>query len=230
MLYSFYKAHFTPANKYSRVLFFLICATVAQAAEPTLTRFASDRVVQVTVCFDHEADRGSCWVVTQRDHGGDVAPRYHLHGSGNPMVSAMAINSYNEVLIAGSFSDQITLEDSTLKSSGGVDLFYLLIDSFGEVVSFGRLGGPRDEVFFGVEYDAAGQFMLQGAESGDRPEDTLYLLWHVYPDGHVEAQNLLFNDLSSSEQLDDDDDAPVEDPIGKGTSDTSLCPAGDCGQ
>ncbi len=215
MLYSFSTKPFAPAYHYSRVLFFLVCATVAQASEQTLTRFASDRVVRVTACFDHEADRGSCWVVTQRDHVGEVAPRYHLNGSGNPLVSGMAINSHNEVLIAGRFSEQISFEDSTFESAGGADLFYLLIDSFGEVVAFGRLGGRRDEVFFGVEYDAAGQFMLQGAELGGRPGETRFFHWHVDPDGHVEARDFLFHESSPPpRQLDDGDDAPVEDPIG----------------
>ena len=193
------------------------------------TRFTATRMVCVSLNEDQQHYSGACYEVAQTDKFAEIVPSYHLHGTGNLLIHDLAVNARDEVVIAGTFSHQMFLDDLVQNSRGGQDLFYLVIDTYGEVLALERMGTDRDDQFFAAELDAFGRFVLQGGIPADKTARITPTFWILDGNGRIEeitSQDSLDypplvdetptnpGDPSQYTVLDEEDDEIQEDPIG----------------
>jgi hypothetical protein len=79
---------------------------------------------------------------------------------------AVAADSSDNVIVAGSFSGMVDFGCGTLTSQGNQDIFVAKYDVTGACKWSQRFGGPGDQIAYGVAGDAMGNIVLAGVTSG----------------------------------------------------------------
>jgi len=141
---------------------------------------AADAAGNVTVAgsFNVSLDLGNGQVLSAPDAdevdafvvqlGPDGAHRWSLHlgGLGRQTILALDVDASGNVVVAGSFTDQIDYGTGVQTALGGSDMFVLKLGGDGSLV-WGRVfGGATDESATAVAVDPAGQVLVGGSFSG----------------------------------------------------------------
>jgi hypothetical protein len=97
-----------------------------------------------------------------------------------PWGTLVATDDDGDVLVSGTFTNTITLDTTTLSSSGGSDVFVARLDGDGNVLHAVALGGSGDENVQSLAVDHAGRAVVSGSGLGtvalDADDTTA---WHV---------------------------------------------------
>lgn len=86
-----------------------------------------------------------------------------MGGEGDDIAKAVAIDPAGDVVVAGSFSKQLALGDSTMDSKGSDDMFVAALDKDGRRLWGRRFGGPDSDGLDGVAVDRAGNIAVIGS-------------------------------------------------------------------
>jgi len=86
----------------------------------------------------------------------DFVSGFAVGGDGSDHILSLAISEGNDLLIAGSFSDEMSLDEETLISDGSGDCFAARLDDAGQLLWSAVLGNDNDEACSGVEDDGVG--------------------------------------------------------------------------
>ncbi len=87
-------------------------------------------------------------------------------GTGSDSVSAVAVTSTGNVVVAGEFADTIDLGGGVLTSAGQSDIFLAMYSPTGEHLWSRRFGGAQRDYVAGVGVDSAGDVIFAGGFQG----------------------------------------------------------------
>ena len=141
---------------------------------------AADAAGNVTLAggFDGSLDLGNGQIFTAPDTdeidafviqlGPDGAHRWsrHFGGLGRQAIAALDVDASGNVVVAGSFTDQIDYGTGVQTAQGSADMVVLKLGGDGSLI-WGRVfGGATDELATAVALDPAGQVVIGGNFSG----------------------------------------------------------------
>ncbi|HWM84877.1 MAG TPA: hypothetical protein VNO33_03540 [Kofleriaceae bacterium] len=100
--------------------------------------------------------------------GADGALRWarQLGGVNDDIADALAIDPQGNAVVAGSFSDKLSVGDGTLESEGADDLFVAVFDPEGRRRWARRMGGVDVDAADGVAVDRRGAIAVVGVYAG----------------------------------------------------------------
>lgn len=98
--------------------------------------------------------------------GGEVVWALAASATGEQTVYDAAVDDAGNVLVAGTFTNGMTIGNASLQSAGGLDAFLLKVDAMGNLLSLQRFGGMGDQYLRGVAVDGDGNVYLTGYFGG----------------------------------------------------------------
>ena len=162
-------------SKCSRVAFIFTLITVA--VMPTTAGLpihcAGDRLVWTIRAFPEWG--GSQLFIHQREAAGDF-PRLELSASGGLAICHIADLPTGELVLAGRFQELLYFGEQRLHSSGGWDLFILILDEAGEAAALRRFGGSGDDFWLRTSVHGLQTFQLQAGFTGHEAPYLLRIL------------------------------------------------------
>ena len=125
-------------------------------------------------------------------------------------------------MLAGTFSNAAYFGAQTLTASGGRDIFHLILDGEGRLVSFERHGGMGDDNILALDRNAFGEFVLQAVTTLDgRVLEPVPVLMTLDSSGNLlgttdlmEAEGFDKEELPIWATIDDSEEDTIEDPGG----------------
>lgn len=96
------------------------------------------------------------------DRDGNIIWATQGNGPSDNLAEGIAINDQDEIVIVGSFKNNIRFGDITLSSIGGNDLFMTKYDNDGDLIWAKRAGGSGDDYGLGVAYFNDGNIGITG--------------------------------------------------------------------
>lgn len=130
-------------------------------------------VFQQTVDFDPGAGVyeltspvGFSMFVLKLDSAGEFVWAKMVGGTGNPDVQGIAVDNEGNVAVVGTFGYPMDFDPGEgyfeLGGMGGLDVFILKLDTFGDFVWAKSLGGPQNDTGNGVAIDSEGSVYTTG--------------------------------------------------------------------
>ncbi len=100
------------------------------------------------------------------DKDGEVRWARQLGGPNDDIADALALDPQGNAVVAGSFSDKLSVGDGTLASEGADDLFVAVFDPDGRRLWARRAGGVDVDAADGVAVDRHGAIAVVGVFAG----------------------------------------------------------------
>jgi hypothetical protein len=113
--------------------------------------------------FKSMSKGGSDIFIAHYDSNGHVRKLLSYGGKGNETGAAVALNSRNILIVAGTFDSTLTFGINTLKSSGGRDIFLVTLDTTRKVAMALKAGGEMDDTISAMTLDVYGDIGICGS-------------------------------------------------------------------
>ena len=110
--------------------------------------------------------RGSDGFLARLSPDGEVRWARQLGGANDDIADALAIDPRGNAVVAGSFSEELTVGDGSLKAEGADDMFVAVFDPEGRRRWAKRMGGVDVDGADGLAVDARGAIAVIGVYAG----------------------------------------------------------------
>lgn len=90
------------------------------------------------------------------DTNGNLIWAKRFGSTGNDIVRAMSKDNNGRLYLVGDFTGTWSLDEVSLVSQGGRDIYFAVLESDGRLVWAERAGGPNDDIGYGIHSTASG--------------------------------------------------------------------------
>ncbi len=90
-----------------------------------------------------------------------------FEGSANDLINDIAINKNNEILLTGSFENELKVSDKVLESQGRKDAFLIKLNNNLQLIFSKQIGGVYDDYGQNVSIDSEDNILLAGSFSDE---------------------------------------------------------------